>query len=70
MQFDNKTLMNILVPTLLFIVLSPGLLLTLPPVSQGKIFMSGQTSVTAILVHAVVFALVFFALRHYFSQYY
>jgi hypothetical protein len=70
MQFDNKTLMNILVPTLLFIVLSPGLLLTLPPVSKGKIFMSHETSVTAILVHAVVFALLFFLVRHYFSKYY
>ena len=42
---------------LLFILLSPGLLLTLPPVGK-KIFMSCQTSVTAIFVHAVVFAVV------------
>lgn len=40
----------------LFILLSPGLLVTLPPV--GKIFMSNKTSVTAILVHAIVFALI------------
>ena len=39
----------------LFILLSPGLLLTLPPVGK-KIFMSCQTSVAAILVHALVFA--------------
>jgi hypothetical protein len=40
--------------TLLFILLSPGVLLTLPPIG-GKIFMSGKTSLTAVLVHAVVF---------------
>ena len=42
---------------LLFILLSPGLLLTLPPVGK-KIFMSHQTSVAAVLVHALVFYLV------------
>jgi hypothetical protein len=40
---------------LLFVVLSPGLVLTLPPVGP-KIFFSGKTSVTSVLVHAVVFA--------------
>ena len=39
----------------LFILLSPGLLLTLPPVGK-KVFMSCQTSVAAVLVHALVFA--------------
>jgi hypothetical protein len=68
-MFDNKELTNILVPTLLFIILSPGLLLTIPPQDKG-LFMSGQTSVTSILVHAVVFAILFYALRTFFSQYY
>ncbi len=40
--------------TLLFVLLSPGVLLTLPPVG-GKIWMSGKTSLIAVLVHAVVF---------------
>jgi len=40
---------------LLFILLSPGLLLTLPPVGKN-IFTSCQTSVAAVFVHAVVFA--------------
>jgi hypothetical protein len=44
----------LLLATVLFIVLSPGLLLTLPPLGKG-VFMSGQTSVLAVLVHAVVF---------------
>lgn len=40
--------------TVLFVLLSPGVLLTLPPIG-GKIFMSGKTSLIAVLVHAVVF---------------
>jgi hypothetical protein len=40
--------------TLLFIILSPGLLLMLPPGSKG-VFASGQTSVNAALVHTIVF---------------
>jgi len=42
---------------ILFILLSPGVLLTLPPVGN-KIFMSCQTSLLAVLVHAVIFAVV------------
>ena len=49
-------------PTLLFVVLSPGVLLTLPPKGKG-IYMSGQTSLLAVAVHAVVFALAFNYLR-------
>ena len=45
-----------LTETLLFVLVSPGLLLTLPPVGK-KVFMSCKTSVAAVLVHAVVFAI-------------
>ena len=41
----------------LFFVLSPGVLLTLPPGSKG-VFMSRQTSLLAAAVHALVFVLV------------
>ena len=44
----------LLIAPLLFILLSPGVLLTLPPIG-GKIFMSGKTSLIAVLVHAIVF---------------
>lgn len=44
----------LLAATILFILLSPGVLLTLPPVGS-KILMSGKTSLIAVLVHAVVF---------------
>ena len=49
--------MNLLVLTILFIVLSPGVFLTLPPVGS-KIFCSGKTSLSGVLVHAVVFYVV------------
>lgn len=39
---------------LLFFVLSPGVLLTLPPGSRG-VFASGQTSIIAAAVHALIF---------------
>ena len=44
----------LLLATVLFVLLSPGVLLTLPPIG-GKIWMSGKTSLVAVLVHAVVF---------------
>jgi hypothetical protein len=65
----SKANMNILVPVILFIILSPGLLLTIPPASKG-LFMSGQTSIPSVFVHAIVFAVVYFYLRKYFPQYY
>jgi len=43
-----------LLAVILFIVLSPGLLLTLPPVGK-KVLMSGKTSVTAVLLHGAIF---------------
>jgi NADH:ubiquinone oxidoreductase subunit 3 (subunit A) len=43
-----------LLVAVLFFVLSPGVLLTLPPGSRG-IFTSGQTSLAAAAVHALVF---------------
>lgn len=51
-----------LVAAILFVLLSPGVLLTLPPVGK-KIFMSGKTSVTAILVHAVVFGIALYFVK-------
>ena len=40
----------------LFFILSPGMLLTLPPGSKG-VWMSRQTSVSAAFVHTLVFSL-------------
>ncbi len=44
----------LLLATVLFVLLSPGVLLTLPPIG-GKVWMSGKTSLLAVAVHAVVF---------------
>ena len=60
---------DLLVTTALFILLSPGLLLTLPPKSGG-VFGSGQTSIESVLTHAVVYALVFAILRRQLPQFY
>ena len=60
---------DLLVTTTLFLALSPGLLLTLPP-GSGGVVRSGQTSLPAALTHAVVFALVFAILRRQFPQFY
>jgi hypothetical protein len=60
---------DLIVPAVLFLILSPGLLLTLPP-SSGGVFRSGQTSIAAILTHAVVFAIIFALLRKLFPTVY
>ena len=60
---------DLLVSTALFLALSPGLLLTLPP-GSGGVLRSGQTSLNAVLVHSIVFAVVFALLRRQFPQFY
>ena len=60
---------DLIVTTVLFLALSPGLLLTLPP-GSGGVFRSGQTSLPAVVTHAVVFAVVFAVLRRQFPQFY
>lgn len=52
---------NILVPVILFILLSPGVLLALPP---------GAGRLTQVVTHAVVFGAAYWALRSFFPQYY
>jgi hypothetical protein len=65
----SLTRADIVVPIVLFIALTPGVLLTIPPGAKG-LFMSGETSGPAIAVHTLVFALVFSLLRGAFPQYY
>lgn len=52
---------NVLVPVVLFVLLSPGVLLSLPP---------GAGRLTQVVTHAVVFGLVYWTLRSVFPQYY
>ena len=49
--------MNYLYVFALFVLLSPGVLLTLPAGSKG-VFFSGQTSLAAAVVHGLVFVIV------------
>lgn len=67
----KKSLTNadIIVPLVLFAILTPGVLLTIPPGAKG-LLMSGQTSNIAVAVHAVVYALTFALLRKQFPQAY
>jgi hypothetical protein len=60
---------DLLVTTFLFILLSPGMLLTIPP-GSGGLYKSGQTSMASQLTHTFVFALVFAILRKQFPKYY
>ncbi len=55
-----------MIAVLLFILLSPGFLLSIPAVG-GKYFMTGKTSVTTVLVHAVVFGLALYLLKMYYG---
>ena len=52
---------NILVPVILFVILTPGVLLALPP-GSGILIQS--------VTHAVVFGVVYWVLRSVFPQYY
>lgn len=52
---------------ILFILLSPGVLLTIPPVGK-KLFMSGETSPLAVLVHSLVFSAVIYAIHTYYKK--
>jgi len=52
---------------LLFVLLSPGVLLTIPSVGKRALWMSGQTSTAAVLVHAVLFAVVSFLVWQHFN---
>ena len=60
---------DLVVTTVLFMALSPGMLLTLPP-GKGGVFTSGQTSQSSIIAHTVVYAVVFALLRKQFPQFY
>lgn len=60
---------DLVVPAILFILLSPGVLLNIPPVG-GKFLMTGRTTLPSILVHTLVFAVVYGFLRAQFPSAY
>lgn len=57
-------MMKYLTLAVLFFLLSPGILLTLPPIGKN-IWMSGKTSVVASIVHALVFVSIVYLLQSY-----
>jgi uncharacterized membrane protein YwzB len=59
---------DLVVPALLFVLLTPGVVLTLPP--RGALFFSGKSSPVAVGAHTLVFALVFAYMRSQFPAYY
>jgi len=52
---------DIFAHVLLFLALTPGVLVTLPP---------GASFQEAVAVHSIIFSIVFSALRHYFAVYF
>jgi len=61
---------DLIVPALLFVALTPGVLLTIPPGSRGVFRNGGQSSLIAVGVHTLVFALAFSFMRKSFAKYY
>jgi len=66
----SLTKADLIVPAVLFVLLSPGILLTLPPGPGGVVFMSGNTNSSAVVIHTLVFACVFGLLRRVFPKVY
>lgn len=62
----SLTKADLIVPALLFIMLSPGMLLTIPP----GLWRSGTTGPLPVIVHTFVFALIFASMRSAFPSYY
>jgi len=60
---------DLVVPTVLFVLLSPGVVLTIPPGKSG-VLTTGETSMEAMLSHTLVFAVVFALLRKTFPRFY
>ena len=53
--------------TILFVLLSPGVLLTLPAVGKG-FFMTNRTSTLSVFVHAVIFAAILYCANRYYEK--
>jgi hypothetical protein len=65
-DIDTKNIPPV-VAIMLFIILSPGLILTIPPESGGLLF-SKQTSVVAVFLHAILIIVFFVVLTIYINK--
>jgi hypothetical protein len=61
---------NVIVPTILFVILSPGMLLHVQPSKMKVAVMDGKTGQEGIITHAVVLASVYAILRRTFPEVY
>lgn len=61
---------NVVVPTILFVILSPGMLLHVRPSKMKVDIMDGKTCKEGIITHAVVLSVVYAILRKNFPEVY
>ena len=61
---------KLIVHTLLFGILSPGVLMTVPPGSSGNIFGSFETSENAVWGHTIFFFIMHYILHKSFPDYF
>lgn len=69
-EFLGYSPLNLFVPAILFILLSPGMIMTFPPNTVEKRWFTEETSRCAIITHALLFVIVYYFIRKYFAQYY
>jgi len=65
-DIDTKNIPPV-VAIMLFILLTPGLLLTIPPEAGGLLF-SRETSVLAVFLHAILFIILFVVVSRYINK--
>lgn len=63
------TVADIIVPAIVFIIATPGVLLSIPPV-RGEFFMTGETGTTQIMVHTMIFAIMYAGIRGAFPSFF
>ena len=64
-EIDTKNIPPV-VAILLFFLLTPGLIFTIPP--EGSLLFSKETSVIAVLLHSLVFILLFVVLTRFINK--
>ena len=63
---DMVQLKSLIAPTLLFVMLSPGVFLKVPPnenENEWSGFMLGDTDPIPVLVHALIFAIILYTVK-------
>lgn len=66
----TMTLADLIVPSIWFALLTPGVLVTIPATAGSTMFFSGTTGIVQVLVHSIVFSIVWASTRGLFPQFY